>query len=120
MIKKINSKNMKKGKCIEDNKKKSLDSKHNSGKIIEDKDFDEINKSNKSKQLVTTLGTSNPDKLKNPHKYHRDLTIKEREKIIKESTKIVNLIKDIENGIISKDILKFMTKYYHLDKTYFN
>ena len=35
----------------------------------------------------------NPDKIKNPHKYHKDLTIKERDAIIKQSTKIMELIK---------------------------
>ena len=62
---------------------------------------------------------ANPDKIKNPHKYHKELTIKERDLIIKQSTKIMEFIKAIEDGTVAKDVLKFITKFYQLDKTYF-
>jgi hypothetical protein len=61
----------------------------------------------------------NPDKIKNPNKYHKELTIKERDAIIKQSTKIIQFIKAIEEGIITKEVLKFITKFYQLDKSYF-
>ena len=61
----------------------------------------------------------NPDKIKNPHKYHKELTVKERDLIIKQSTKIMEFIKAIEDGTVAKDVLKFITKFYQLDKTYF-
>jgi hypothetical protein len=61
----------------------------------------------------------NPDKIKNPNKYHKELTIKERDSIIKESTKIIQFIKAIENGVITKEVLRFITKFYQLDKSYF-
>jgi hypothetical protein len=61
----------------------------------------------------------NPDKIKNPNKYHKELTIKERDSIINQSTKIVQFIKAIEDGIITKEVLKFITKFYQLDKSYF-
>ena len=74
----------------------------------------------KNKSLIVQKNIfENPDKLKNPHKYHRDLTVKERDAIIKESVKIVNLIRDMENGTLTKDVLKFVTKFYQLDKSYF-
>jgi hypothetical protein len=61
----------------------------------------------------------NPDKIKNPNKYHKELTIKERDSIIKQSTKIIQFIKAIEDGVITKEVLKFITKFYQLDKSYF-
>ena len=70
-------------------------------------------------QKDTSLQVENIDKIKNPHKYHKDLTIKERDAIIKQSVKIMELIKAIEDGVIAKDVLKFITKFYQLDKSYF-
>ena len=61
----------------------------------------------------------NEDKIKNPHLYHRELTVKERDAIIKQSTKIMALIKAIEDGVVAKNVLKFITKFYQLDKSYF-
>ena len=74
------------------------------------------NISNKNK--ITSL-FENPDKIKNPHKYHKELSVKERDAIIKQSTKIMELIKAIEDGVVAKDVLKFITKFYQLDKSYF-
>jgi hypothetical protein len=72
------------------------------------------------KKQLSKMNSNKNIKRKKYNKYHKDLTIKERETIIKTSTKIIEMIKDIENGIITKDILKFITKYYHLDKSYFD
>ena len=76
-----------------------------------------FNIQNKNK---TTNLFENSDHIKNPNKYHKELTIKERDSIIKESTKIIQFIKAIEDGIITKEVLKFITKFYQLDKSYFD
>lgn len=73
----------------------------------------------KSKKLVKVLINNVQVQIKDPNKYFRDLPLKEREAIIKESTKIADIIRDIENGVVTKDILKFVTKFYQLDKSYF-
>ena len=49
----------------------------------------------------------------------KELTIKERDFIIKQSVKIMTFIKAIEDGIIAKEVLRFITKFYQLDKSYF-
>jgi hypothetical protein len=81
------------------------------------------NKNNiKSSIIQKNKATSlhdDPDKSKNTNKYHKELTIKERDSIIKQSTKIIEFIKAIEDGIITKEVLKFITKFYQLDKSYF-
>ena len=73
---------------------------------------------NISKSKIVSV-FDNPDKIKNPHKYHKELTIKERDSIIKQSVKIMQLIKSIEDGFVTKEVLKFITKFYQLDKSYF-
>ena len=73
---------------------------------------------NDSKNKIINI-FDNPDKIKNPHKYHKELTIKEKTAIIKQSVKIMELIKAIEDGFITKEVLKFITKFYQLDKSYF-
>ena len=52
-------------------------------------------KSNKanSDKVVTVFNNLNEDKIKNPHKYHKELTIKERDFIIKQSVKIMEFIR---------------------------
>ena len=80
---------------------------------------DEDDKPKNDKSLVVFNPFVNQDKLKNPDKYHKDLTVKERDAIIKESVKIVNFIRDIENGSLTKEVLKYVTKFYQLDKSYF-
>ena len=86
------------------------------------------NKKEKSNDVAESLDISNKnkiinpidiDKIKNPHKYHAELSVKERDAIIKQSVKIMQLIKAIEDGFVAKDVLKFITKFYQLDKSYF-
>jgi hypothetical protein len=83
------------------------------------KPITQTKKNTRKSLVVMNKRINNTDKLKNSNKYHKELTVKERDSIIRQSTKIIQFIKAIEDGVITKEVLKFITKFYQLDKSYF-
>ena len=80
-------------KVNHESKKDKSDEEDNKFKNKKDLDNEEDNKKSNKSLIKQTNVFENLDKLKNPHKYHKDLTVKERDSIIKQSVKIMSLYK---------------------------